>query len=277
MIVKLLFSIFAISIIFLQAESKELFHFNFNNCNGKKILSSNSSTLSSPVVPLLEQQGALRLAPSAEIAIDCKENTLKKSLTIASWILNKRDIDISPILSRGAWGKLQQFVFTAGPEFYMREGKWKVTGIKTGNKLSSSGTWKHIVGVFDSGIWQVYVDGKLFATKKTHLKELPSQNSPFILGSQKDSFKRMNYVNANMLINDLHLYNHALSAKDIAALYQKERPFYPKGSLIPKGKTVRHALEECFHYAKDGYDPNFEKELPISKNWKPEKPTTVNS
>ena len=277
MIVKLLFSIFAISIIFLQAESKELFHFNFNNCNGKKILSSNSSTLSSPVVPLLEQQGALRLAPSAEIAIDCKENTLKKSLTIASWILNKRDIDISPILSRGAWGKLQQFVFTAGPEFYMREGKWKVTGIKTGNKLSSSGTWKHIVGVFDSGIWQVYVDGKLFATKKTNLKELPSQNSPFILGAQKDSFKRMNYVNANMLINDLHLYNHALSSKDIAALYQKERPFYPKGSLIPKGKTVRHALEECFHYAKDGYDPNFEKELPISKNWKPEKPTTVNS
>ena len=264
----LLFFIFVLSVVF-TLEGKELFHFNFKNCNGKTTLKSNDFTLISKEVSLLEQQSSLRLAPSAEIIINGPKVPLNKELTVSAWILNKRDIDLSPILSRGAWGDLQQFVFTAGPEFYTRVGKWNVTGIRNGNKLAISGTWKHITGVFNSGIWQVYVDGKLFFQKKTNLTSLPSQHTPFILGAQKDATRRMNYNNSDMLINDLHLFDHALTANDIKNLYNKERPSYPKGSLIPPGKTVRHALENCFHYAKDGYDPNFKKELAITKNWIP--------
>ena len=156
----LLFFIFVLSVVF-TLEGKELFHFNFKNCNGKTTLKSNDFTLISKEVSLLEQQSSLRLAPSAEIIINGPKVPLSKELTVSAWILNKRDIDLSPILSRGAWGDLQQFVFTAGPEFYTRVGKWNVTGIRNGNKLAISGTWKHITGVFNSGVWQVYVDGKL--------------------------------------------------------------------------------------------------------------------
>ena len=140
----------------------EVFHLDFKDGNGKSEFQSGVFTVRSARVPMLVQNGALRLAPVAEVEISGPIPDLRKGFTVSAWIYKKRMNDVCPILSRGGFGDLQQFVFTGGPEFFTRRGRWEITGISTGNKLRSSGEWKQVAGVFSQGEYRVYVDGNCF-------------------------------------------------------------------------------------------------------------------
>ena len=266
---KLFFSI-VLTIMTIGSRGAELFHFDFKGADGMRELASGEYTLRSRQVPLLVQKDALRVAPTAEIEILGPLPDLRSAFTVTAWILKKRDIDVCPILSRGGYGGLQQFVFTAGPELFTREGRWDCQGLSTGNWLKLSAQWKHITGIFSQGEYRVYVDGLPFATAKRKLPLLPAQDSPLIVGAEKNELASMNYVNADMLLNDLRLYSHALSDSEVAHLYASERARYPEGKLTPEGTHPRHGLEVCLHYAPG--DPDFRHELELTRHWHPDPP-----
>ena len=251
-------SIILLFAIFTFVEAKELFHFNFKDANNKSEIKSNNFTLKSPKVPLLVQQNALRLAATAEIEISGALPDFRKGFTISAWTLRKRDIDICPILSSGMYRDGQAFVLNVGGEFFTRNKQYQISGIKTGNKIAKSGIWEHTVAVFNQGEYLFYRDGKLFAKAKGQMLK---GDGPLYVGAEKEIRKNMNYVNADMLLNDLHFFDNPLTSNDIVKLYNKERKSYPTGSLIPKGKTIRHALELCFHYAPKGYDPDLKNPI----------------
>ena len=253
--------------------ASEVFHFDFKDADGKSEIRSGKFVLRSDRVPLLVQKNALRLASTAEVAISGPLPELRKEFTVSAWILKKRTIDICPILSRGGYGDLQQFVFTAGPELFTRQGRWERWGITTGNKLKISAEWKHITGVFSDGEYRVYVDGRPFASSPGNPPLLPAQDTPLVVGAEKNALASMNYTNADMLLNDLRLYDHALTGEEIAELYAEERTRYPVGQQIPAGSFPSRGLDVCFHY--DPGDPDFKNELALTRSWCPETPPQV--
>ena len=247
---------------------KELFHFNFKEAGGKKELSSNGFKLISRRVPLLTQSSALRLAATAEIEISGPLPDFRKGFAVSAWILRKRDIDICPILSAGMYRSDQPFVFNAGGEFFTRNSEYQISGIKRGNSIRRSGVWEHAVAVYSSGKYRFYKDGKLFAEKSGKMLQ---GKGPLYVGAEKELNAVMNYANADMLLNDLRFFSTPLDSARVAELYKKERKNYPEGSLIPPGNTVRHALELCFHYAPEGYDPDLKNPIyPPRKHSAPE-------
>ena len=248
----------------------EVFHLDFKDADGKREFQAGAFTVRSSRVPMLVQQGALRLAPVAEIEVLGPIPELRNGFTVSAWIYKKRNCDVCPILSRGGFGDLQQFVFTGGPELFTRWGRKEVAGLTKGNQLKLSAEWKHVTGVFSQGEYRVYVDGKLFASAKGKEAQLPEQNTSLVIGAEKNALASMNYSNANMLLNDLHLYDNPLQEIEIAALYASEREHYPKGSQLPKGTHPYLGLENCFHY--DPGDPDLKTKLELTRNWKPDAP-----
>ena len=249
---------FVLSLLVLAAvlQGKELFHFNFKDAGNKKEVISNGFKLISRRVPLLTQGNALRLAATAEIEISGPLPDFRKGFAVSAWVLRKRDIDICPILSSGKYREGQPFVFNAGGEFFSRNGDYQTSGIQKGNRIRRSGVWEHAVAVYGSGKFRFYKDGKLFAEASGKMFQ---GKGPLYVGAEKELNAVMNYANADMLLNDLRFFSAPIDAAQVAKLYTSERKNYPEGSLIPKGNTVRHALELCFHYAPEGYDPDLKK------------------
>ena len=229
----------------------ELFHFQFADANGKTAVTSGDFELKCRYVPLLVQNGALRIAATAEIEISGPFPDLRDGFSVSAWFLRKRDIDICPILSAGKYRDEQPFVMDAGPEFFTRRNDYSIKGIKKGNRIKLSGTWEHLVATYANGEYRIYRNGQLYDSASG---EMPSYTGILYVGAEKEANAVMNYANADMLLNDLRFFDTAVAAADVAKIYADERGKYPEGSLIPPGNTVRHALELCLHYAPPGYD-----------------------
>ena len=112
--------VFAVAFFAQLLSANELFHFEFADANDKTVVTSGGFELKCHRVPLLVQQGALRLAATAEIEISGPLPDLRNGFSVSAWILRKRDIDICPILSAGQYRDGQPFVLDAGPEFFTR-------------------------------------------------------------------------------------------------------------------------------------------------------------
>ena len=254
-------------VITCNVSAKELFHFDFKGCNGKYEMKSGDFTLKSNRVPLLEQKDALRLAPVPDITISGPIPDMTKQYSFSAWVLLRGINQCYPIVSRGEFGDALQFAFTAGPEFYTLKKYTKYgTAVK---RLNSYGTWHHLTAVYNNGEYIIYVNGKPFDRKKVTVKP-QAVNEPLRIGVIKHHYREFNYKNANMLLNDLYLFDHALSEAEVAQLFQKARSKYPKGNQAAPGSNHHQGLPTCFHYAFPGSDPGFERELEIVKNYKPQ-------
>jgi hypothetical protein len=79
-------------------------------------------------------------------------------------------------------------------------------------------TWVHLTMVASSSNWKLYVDGSLIGEKTNYF------------GNQNDPVKGFgNYVDTGSAspqgaLDDIRIYNRALSAADVAGLYELERP-----------------------------------------------------
>jgi hypothetical protein len=84
-------------------------------------------------------------------------------------------------------------------------------GFLTGSANINDNQWHHIVGVYDGSKMYLYVDGKLDAYKSASGSLNVSAANVYIGGSPSQSF--------NGLIDDVRIYNRALSADEIRTLY----------------------------------------------------------
>lgn len=274
-----------------------VFHFDFKDALNKNEITDKTGKIKclSKNRDFVIQKDALRIAPCAEIYIP-SENLpeLKKELTVSAWILKKSTPEYAPILFKGAHPEPIQFLFTLSwryPAFcYKTPGKGGWNGIyingmggsssrygdencmvKGAKFVESSGFWKNLTAVYNNGNVKIYVDGELVAEHKdAAIGSLTQNNSPIWIGAEKIASEKENFMSANMLINDLRLYNKALSDNDVKTIYSADRAKYPEGSLIPPGETHINALPVCYDYMKavmKGYDPEFKEKLELTSKY----------
>jgi hypothetical protein len=92
--------------------------------------------------------------------------------------------------------------------------------IATYNVDIRDGNWHHIVATFDGRYLRLYVDGVLRATTDTGGTTVRTSNTPLYIGRGWGGYARMT-------VDEIRIYNRALSAEEIQALYQaKARPDY---------------------------------------------------
>ena len=243
----------------------EVFHFDFADANGKTQLTSGKVLLQSHRVPLLVERKSLRLAVIPEITISGVP-ALTEQFSVSAWVLSKKGRSNNPILSRGINGN-GSFFFTTGGELYTQR-KHVKSGISYGNRLPAPDKWHQLTAVFDKGSYKMYIDGKLFSSAKGTAK-LPASKEPLLVGviGNDTPGTGQPFTYSDMLLNDLRLWDHPLSAAEVKSLYDGDRKKYPAASQAPVGRSIWEVLDPCFHYAPEGLDPDFRKVLPLTQKY----------
>ncbi|MBE2204616.1 MAG: LamG domain-containing protein [Chthoniobacterales bacterium] len=290
----LLVALFACS----SAEADLVFHFDFAKAGDRTELQDQTGTfrcLSESGTFQVEKE-ALRLASGARITIPSEGlPDLTREMTVAAWILKSGTPDVAPILSQGLHPEPGGFLFSVGwryPAFSYRKSatqkawdglsyqgyfgstiaytnpSWIFPGAQF---VETGGKWYHVAAVFREGSVRVFVDGKPSAAfesaRPSRMKPSPRPLDVGSAWSRLDNGKIEPDAEANMLLNDLRLYNAALPDTEIAAIYKAERSRYPLESQIPEGKTHTAALPPCFAYLGPEYDPNFARTLKITEDY----------
>ena len=80
---------------------------------------------------------------------------------------------------------------------------------------TTTGQWHHVVAVLDSLENKLYLDGVLIGSGTSTINTIDSIGNTFYIGS-----KRGNWQFFEGLIDDVRIYDRALSAEDIEALYE---------------------------------------------------------
>jgi uncharacterized repeat protein (TIGR01451 family) len=90
------------------------------------------------------------------------------------------------------------------------------SGFGPGNEVATGidlplNTWTHLVGTFDGSLFQFYINGQLVATSAGTLG--PTTTAPFVIGGSGDCARFAG------LIDEVEIYNRALSSSEIQAIY----------------------------------------------------------
>ncbi len=83
------------------------------------------------------------------------------------------------------------------------------------------GTWHFVAGTYDGRAFRIYVDGRLIGTQPLMQTINPNQDDPLFIGS----YWRGQYFQGG--IDDVRLYNRALTTSEIERLYQQEHVGVP--------------------------------------------------
>jgi hypothetical protein len=138
-------------------------------------------------------------------------------ITVTAWIkVNEFNYDYTAIITKGdsAW-RLQRDQATDHLEF-------ACTGLDVpnmqwsnvlGNINVNDGQWHHAAGVYDGEMLYLYVDGKLDASSKA-AGTINTNDYPVYIGENAEQTGRF----WNGLIDDVRIYNYALSEDKIKAL-----------------------------------------------------------
>jgi hypothetical protein len=127
------------------------------------------------------------------------------SITLSALIKGTFNNSWDPIIAKGLDWQLtrgmgnEAFFYCLGPGFII------------GSTNINDDQWHHVVGVYDGLRLSLYVDGKLDSFKQASGSLMVSGSNLCIGGSASTSF--------NGLIDDVRIYNRALSVEEIRTLY----------------------------------------------------------
>lgn len=149
---------------------------------------------------------------------------VSNQITLSAWILlNARAIEWPKIvikphvqdqtvdpwelycLDLGETGEFARFSISSGVA-----GSW--AGVQDDSVLSLA-TWYHIVGTYDGSLMSLYVDGQLAATQPASI-QIGQNNMPLSIGG------RLGINSFNGVIDEVRVYNRALTETEIQNLYQ---------------------------------------------------------
>ncbi|MCJ7779155.1 MAG: hypothetical protein MUP16_12695, partial [Sedimentisphaerales bacterium] len=134
-------------------------------------------------------------------------------ITISAWInIASVPADWTAIVTKGdsAW--------RLSTEYADRRFHFAVSGSAwlNGRGSISANQWHHIIGVYDGGQMQTYIDGEL-DTAKSWNQGIASNDYPVYIGENAELTGRFWHG----LIDDVRIYNYALKEADIIALYNE--------------------------------------------------------
>lgn len=106
-----------------------------------------------------------------------------------------------------AW---QRLCIRSGPGGYSQQ-PWGAFADKPELKLKT-GVWYHVAGTYDGSVFRVYLDGKEVAASKEGLALTPGRDSIYV-----GSFVGGSAYGLNAVVDDLKIYDQALTAADVLA------------------------------------------------------------
>ncbi|PIT86830.1 MAG: hypothetical protein COU33_00995, partial [Candidatus Magasanikbacteria bacterium CG10_big_fil_rev_8_21_14_0_10_43_6] len=92
------------------------------------------------------------------------------------------------------------------------------TGAFLGNTTLSIGTWYHVAGVWDGSNASIYLNGVSDATPSSLGGTLGNNSSPLTVGTLRTLTTPTKFMDGK--IDEVRVYNRALSASEISALYK---------------------------------------------------------
>jgi len=151
--------------------------------------------------------------------VDCGNNALfdiTEAITVAGWIkVNAFDVEWQAVVAKGnsAW-RLHRNSNTNSLAFHC---SGLSAGWGTGGSVNvNDGEWHHVVGVYDGSKIYLYVDGVVDNSEPTSGIIDSNPEHVFIGGNSQQPGREW-----NGLIDDVRIYNHALSPAEIAGLAGK--------------------------------------------------------
>lgn len=145
-------------------------------------------------------------------------DTISGQLTLAAWTYRSAPVaGWSVVASR----QLQ----SSGGEHYAlatKDNVWKFivttsSGAKTlTGPAAVTGSWKHVAGTYDGATMRLYIGGVLVAST-AHSGSIAADSRPLVLGGNQNATGPVSELFKGLL-DDVRLYNRALTASEIAAL-----------------------------------------------------------
>jgi TolA-binding protein len=166
--------------------------------------------------------------------VNCRNGSsfnLTNRITVAAWIkVNAFDEKYQAIITKGdnSW-RLARSSGSNNIEFACNgtaatrwTGKGEVSWAVSGTTSVNDGKWHHIAGVFDGSGLYLYIDGVLEAAKSA-AKSIDISNYDMCIGSNAQAPGR----EWNGLIDDVRIYNYALSQAEIVSVMGKSEMYPP--------------------------------------------------
>jgi hypothetical protein len=158
---------------------------------------------------------------------------LSSALTVSAWINNQASADSSPsqdqyrIIASKGWASDNSGSWTLawrindGSLFFFAGRATSYRYVSYAYDNSQAGTWHLVTAVLDNGNISLYQDGVLQAGPVgIDSSKIRTDTSPILIGSSPVSNNWLH--NWNGFIDEFRLYNRALSADEIASLYQQD-------------------------------------------------------
>lgn len=152
------------------------------------------------------------------------------AITMGGWIKIATSSSPNPaIITKDWYGTQDQYQLYSGT-FY---GRWTIvlfnesaqSGIvESGNSTVRYDTWQHVMATYDGAYVRLYLDGVQVGTPAALTGNVRDQNAAVCLGSTADSATTCNYAGnfkLNGALDDVRLYNRALSAAEVKQLYNQ--------------------------------------------------------
>jgi hypothetical protein len=104
------------------------------------------------------------------------------------------------------------------------------------NSAPSLNAWHHIVGTFDAGNAAIYIDGQLDNSATLSVSSIMNDVQPLILGGIWDYCGTDEFYNTfTGKLDDVRIYDRALSASEVEVIYDSGLPVVPSGDLVVNG------------------------------------------
>ena len=220
---------------------------DFNDSSGNGLHGTpmgGASILSDP-----ERGDVLSLGGAGQY-VDCGNNALfniTEAITVAGWIkVNAFDVQWQSVVAKGnsAW-RLSRDGTQNDLEFACTglSGNWKVLGSINVN----DGKWHHVAGVYDGSEISLYVDGILDVSLTASGNVATTTHQVWLGGNVERPGREW-----NGLLDDVRIYDHALSAAEIVGLSGKMGTGYTyQGRLLNGNKPADGSYDLEFKLYSD--------------------------
>jgi hypothetical protein len=226
------------------------------------VVSTNNGTLQGGatfVAGLVGQAFNFDPASGTVIVPDSASLRLTSQLTIEAWIKTRGTSTDYSIVSKmgGAAGNNGYQFFLSGNTLvgiFNSPGEiWPSARIASGG-LIATGVWYHVAWTYDQSAMKLYCNGVAVATNLIGAKAIASSSSSLrISGDGND------HVYFNGLIDEPAVYRRALSATEIAAIYNAgsagKCPVAPVVHTAPLSQTIECASNVTFSVSATGMAP----------------------
>jgi len=159
--------------------------------------------------------GALQL-DGVDDYVDCGNNgslNIKDEITIALWVKTNDtgNGDHNPYVTKGDHSFALKHNYTNYIDFFIYDSDWHTVWSQV--ESSFNGVWHHLAGTYNGNDLKLYIDGRLKATTSY----AGSINiSAYNVNIGRNSEKTDRFYNG--LIDDVRIYNYALSVDEIAGI-----------------------------------------------------------